>query len=130
MWSPSSFWHRVSPLEFASFSTFCTRWIVSRTLRSLPPRGESGDCEGHSVIRAENGGCWYADDVSGDDYVSDAHAEIVRRVNTYPQLVEALAAVVAADDSDAGFHAACKLAREALGKANAADQATASARRC
>lgn len=52
------------------------------------PLGDTGDVEGHSVIRTENGGYWYADDVSGDDHVSDAHAEIVRRVNDYPRLVE------------------------------------------
>lgn len=52
------------------------------------PLGDTGDHEGHSVIRTENGGFWYADDVSGCDHVVKAHAEIVRRVNDYPRLVE------------------------------------------
>ncbi len=54
------------------------------------PLGDTGDHEGHSVIRTENGGYWYADEVTDDDHIIQVHAEIVRRVNAYPQLVEAL----------------------------------------
>ncbi len=51
------------------------------------PIGTIGDFEKHSVIRTENGGYYYADDVSEDDHIAEAHAEIVRRVNAYPELV-------------------------------------------
>lgn len=54
------------------------------------PLGDTGDVEGHSVIRTENGGYWYADEVTDDDHIHEVHAEIVKRVNHYPKLVEAL----------------------------------------
>mgnify|MGYP000950012563 CR=1 FL=1 len=59
------------------------------------PLGQTGEHEGHSVIRTENGGYWYADDVSGDDHVAEAHAEIVRRVNLFPKLIEAVKLMLA-----------------------------------
>lgn len=58
------------------------------------PLGQTGDYEGHSVIRTENGGYWYADDVTDDDHILEVHAEIVRRVNVYPQLIAALQCVL------------------------------------
>jgi len=54
------------------------------------PLGQTGDHESHSVIRTENGGYWYADEVTDDDHILEVHAEIVRRVNAYPQLIAAL----------------------------------------
>jgi hypothetical protein len=54
------------------------------------PLGETGDYEGHSVIRTENGGWWYADEIDPHDVVVEHHAEIVRRVNHYPEVVQAL----------------------------------------
>ncbi len=54
------------------------------------PLGQTGDHEGHSVIRTENGSCRYADEVTDDDHILEAHAEIVRRVNAYPQLIAVL----------------------------------------
>lgn len=51
--------------------------------------GDTGDYEGHSIIRTENGGIWYAELINpDDDYVED-HAEIVRRVNAFPSLLRA-----------------------------------------
>lgn len=52
------------------------------------PLGQTGDHEGHSAIRTENGGYWYADEVTDDDHIIEVHAEIVRRVNDYTRLVE------------------------------------------
>lgn len=59
------------------------------------PLGDSGDFEGHSVIRTENGGVWYADSIDPDDDHCEEHAEIVRRVNAYPEVVRALKIVLA-----------------------------------
>lgn len=55
------------------------------------PLGETGDYEGHSVIRTVNGGWWYADEVDPPDEVVEQHAEIVHRVNSYPALERELA---------------------------------------
>ena len=66
------------------------------------PLGDTGDVEGHSVIRTEDGGYWYADDASGDDHVAEAHAEIVRRVNDYPRLVAELENIANAKPSEWG----------------------------
>ena len=109
--------------------------LIHETFNS--PLGDSGDVEGHSVIRTENGGCWYADDLGGDDHVAEAHAEIVRRVNLFPELLDALQQCEAAMNtakehcySDGAVHHksfdtiaignATLKARAALGKANKA----------
>lgn len=54
------------------------------------PLGQTGDYEGHSAICTENGGYYYADEVTDDDHILEVHAEIVRRVNAYPKLITAL----------------------------------------
>lgn len=52
--------------------------------------GETGEQEGHSVIRTEDGGEWYADLVNPTDEQVEAHEKIVRAVNSHDALVEAL----------------------------------------
>lgn len=63
--------------------------LVHETFNS--PLGDSGDYEGHSVIRTETGGVWYADTVDPDDDHCAEHAEIVRRVNAFPAIERELA---------------------------------------
>jgi hypothetical protein len=62
--------------------------LVHETFPS--PLGDTGDFEGHSVIRTENGGVWYADYINPDDGVEQDHAEIVRRVNAFPALLSTI----------------------------------------
>ena len=90
--------------------------LVHDTFNS--PLGNTGDVEGHSVIRTENGGYWYADDVSGDDHVAEAHAEIVRRVNVYPQLIAALQRVLNPCDTGPRMADIVQAALDAASEAN------------
>lgn len=86
------------PITITSAKLPSTTTLSEERLRHIEPLvhetfnselGDTGDYEGHSIIRTENGGIWYAELINpDDDYVED-HAEIVRRVNAFPSLLHA-----------------------------------------
>lgn len=87
------------------------------------PLGQTGDYEGHSVIRTENGGYYYADEVTDDDHILEVHTEIVRRVNVYPQLIAALQRVLNPCDTGPRMADIVQAALDAANEANDKDQA-------
>lgn len=89
--------------------------------------GDTGEYEGHSVIRTENGDVWYADMPGPNDLEVEGHAEIVRRVNLHDALMEAVNAGIALlDDSGPGTvvekMARWEKSRAAIGMSNVARQ--------
>lgn len=105
--------------------------LVHDTFNS--PLGDSGDYEGHSVIRTQSGGVWYADSIDPDDEHCEDHAEIVRRVNEYPALRQSLTEALkvagealafieceARTDDACGYHGRAKLTFEWVSQRRAA----------
>lgn len=55
-------------------------WIETPLVHDIfnTPLGDTGDNEGHSVIRTDNGGVWYADCTDPSDDVLAGHARLIQ----------------------------------------------------